>query len=130
MSTPNETLKVLSILHYVLGGVTALFACIPFIHVAIGIAILMGGMEAESEAAIVGWIFILFPALFILFGWTMAFLIILTGRKLSAPRSKTFCQVMAGIECVMIPFGTALGITTLVLLSQPEQATLFEENAT
>lgn len=129
MTTRNETLNVLSILHYVLGGITALFACIPFIHLFIGIALVMGMLEAEEGMAWVGWLFIVFPSVFILLGWVMAVLIITAGRRLGAQRGRTFCQIIAGLECLLFPFGTALGITTLVLLSQPEQAGAFHDTS-
>lgn len=126
MKQKNETLTILSILHYVLGGFTALFACFPLFHVAVGIFMLLGGFQMEAGERWVGWLFILFPGIFILLGMTGAVLVIMAGRKLGAHRNKTFCQIVAAIECLMFPFGTALGVTTLVLLSQPENADSFE----
>ena len=38
MTQDEEHLNLLGIFHYVLGGVTAMFSCIPFIHVGIGTA--------------------------------------------------------------------------------------------
>ena len=39
MSDEANQLDLLAIFHYVVGGMTALFACIPLIHVAIGLAL-------------------------------------------------------------------------------------------
>ena len=36
MNQDSEHLKLLSIFHYVVGGMAALFACIPFIHFFMG----------------------------------------------------------------------------------------------
>lgn len=126
MKQENETLNILSILHYVMGGFTALLSCFPLFHVAVGIFMLLGGVQPEPGVRWVGWLFILFPGMFILVGMTLAVLQILAGKKLGDHRSKSFCQVVAAIECLMFPFGTALGVTTLVLLSQPENADSFE----
>ena len=38
----REYLKLLSIFHCIVGAMTALFACFPLIHLAIGIAMLCG----------------------------------------------------------------------------------------
>ena len=124
MQTENTTLKTLSILHYVFGGLTAFFSCFPLLHVAMGIAILSGLMEEEGTE-LIGWMFIIFPMIMVLTGWILAGFIIAAGRKLGAHKSKLFCQIVAGIECVLLPIGTALGATTLVLLSQPENANAF-----
>jgi hypothetical protein len=33
----NEHLKLLSIFHYIMGGFSALFGCIPIIHIVLGL---------------------------------------------------------------------------------------------
>ena len=57
----DEHLNLLSILHYVLGGITALFSCFPIIHVGLGVMMLLvpaksGGGNAPPQA--IGWVFI------------------------------------------------------------------------
>lgn len=125
--TPNERyLDLLSIFHYVVGGMAALFACFPLIHLAVGIAWVSGAFDAkDGPPRALGWIFIVFAAVFILSGWTLAGCIIAAGRKLRARRSRTFCMVMAGIESVFMPFGTVLGVLTLIVLTQEETVALF-----
>ncbi len=116
----REHLKLLSIFHYVVAGLTALFACFPIIHLIIGLAFVLnpGTFEAEGDMppAFFGWFFVIFPALFILMGWAMAVLIFAAGRSLARQRRYTFCLVVAGLECLMMPFGTVLGVFTLVVL--------------
>ena len=36
-NTDGEHLRLLSIFHYVVGGLAALFACIPLVHLAMGV---------------------------------------------------------------------------------------------
>jgi len=128
-----ENLRHLAIGHYVLGGLTALMSCIPIIHVAMGAAIVNGKMPMGSgpgippEGQIFGWFFIAFGSLFILLGLTIATLMILTGRWLSARKNKTFCFVVACIECINMPLGTILGVFTLVVLQKPNVAALFNK---
>jgi hypothetical protein len=41
-----------------------------------------------------------------------------------------FCLVMAGISCAFFPFGTVLGVFTIVVLSKPEVRAAFPPTAT
>ena len=54
---------------------------------------------------------------------------IVAGRKLHTQRSHTYCFVVACFECLWMPFGTALGVFTLIVLSKPTVKELFALNA-
>lgn len=43
---------------------------------------------------------------------------ILSGRFLRAHRKRVFSLVVAGINCMFVPFGTLLGVFTIVLLTR------------
>ena len=127
MTQEEQHLNLLSIFHYLVGGLTALFSCIPFLHLGIGIAILGGAFEtADSTPEFIGWFLIIFPALFIIAGWTLAGLIIIAGKKLKNRNSWTYCVVIAGLECIVMPLGTILGIFTLILLTRDSVQKLFK----
>ncbi len=132
MSQDEQQLDLLAIFHYIVGGVTALFSCFPFLHVAMGVAMLTGAFEFEGPGPppppFFAWIFILFPAVIILIGWTLSVIIIVAGRKLKARRSRTFCMVVAGLECILMPFGTVLGVLTLIVLMRPSVEQLFAKD--
>ena len=49
-------------------------------------------------------------------GWTTGILTILWGRGMARGRSRMFSIVTAGVNCLSVPFGTVLGVFTLVLL--------------
>jgi hypothetical protein len=126
-----EHLKLLSIFHYVLAGMTALAGCIPIIHVVLGIVMVSGSLPTSPTSppppAAFGWFFIGFGGLFILLAWTMAVLQFLTARWIAARRRRMFCFVMACIECAAIPVGTALGVFTILVLQRPSVRALFDE---
>ena len=115
---------------FVVGGMAALIACIPFIHVIIGIAMLAGllndSANGEAPPAFLGWIFVGVGAFIILIGWTLAVCLVVAGRMLSRRRHYTFCTVIAGISCLFMPFGTVLGIFTLLVLTRPSVKALFD----
>lgn len=130
MNRDLEHLDLLAIFHYVLGGMTALGACIPFVHVAIGLAMVGGAFPAQNgPPPALGWIFVGVGSLIIVLGWTLAVLIIVAGRRLKARRSRTFCFVIAALCCTMMPFGTVLGVFTIIVLSRDSVKALFEGNA-
>lgn len=119
-SADNE-LNLLAIFHYILGGLTALFSFFPVIHLVIGILMVSGafeGSDTDPAAAIFGWAFVIIPSILILAGLCLAVCIIIAGRKLKQCKSRTFCIVIAAIECAFVPFGTVLGVFTIVSLSK------------
>jgi len=74
------------------------------------------------------WFFILFPSLFIITGWALAGCMVAAGRKLKRRASRTFCLVVAGIECLLMPFGTVLGVFTIIVLMKDSVKQLFATN--
>lgn len=130
----EQHLDLLAIFHYIVGGLAGLFACIPIIHLAMGIAMLTGAFQPESEGdafplELMGTLFVAMSSVAILLGWTLAVLVILAGRYLKRRRAYTFCLVVAGIECIFFPFGTALGVFALIVLLKPETKSLFRPPA-
>ena len=129
MSQDEKYLNLLSIFHFIFGGLKILFSCIFLIHVVIGIAMLCGAIDGnDPPPRFLGLFFVLFGSGFILVGWIIATLMIILGAKLRSRTSRTFCFVVAGIECISMPFGTILGVLTIVLLMKDSVKALFETN--
>jgi hypothetical protein len=125
----RQHLRLLSIFHYIVAGLAALFACIPFIHFFIGLAMVAGWMEgADPMARGFGIFFMILSAVFILSGWAFAVCLALAGRFLGQYRRHTYCLVMAAVGCIFIPFGTVLGIFTIMVLMRDSVKTLFERS--
>ncbi|MBI3407520.1 MAG: hypothetical protein HY040_04090 [Planctomycetes bacterium] len=96
--------------------------CFPFIHVGIGIAILSGAFDRPGQPApppFFGWFLIGIAGGIIVAMWTYGTLVIISGRKLATQRNYWFCFVMACIECLEVPFGTVLGVFTIIVLLRP-----------
>ena len=115
----EEHLQLLSIFHFVVAIIAGLFSLFPVIHLLVGI-----GMTAFSfiepkdtfPIAIVGIIFIVFATLWIAFGLAFTTCVLFTGRFLKMRMHYKYCLVMAGVECIFMPFGTILGVFTIVFL--------------
>ena len=124
----EQYLRLLSIFHYVVGGLTALVACIPILHFTVGVGMIIASLTEPRETGLLvlpGLAFTLIAGGIMLFGWTFALCIALTGYFLSARRNYMFCLVMAGIETILTPFGTVLGVFTIILLVRPSVKMLF-----
>lgn len=129
MSQDQEQLNLLSIFHYIVGALTILFSCIFLIYVGMGIGMVVGAFdEKDPPPAFLGWVFIAVGAAIMLIGWTLGILTIVAGKKLRARTSRTFCIVIAAIQCLNQPFGLALGIFTIIVLTRDSVTRLFAAN--
>lgn len=131
MNDDLQHLKLLSIFHYVVAGITALIGCFPIIHLAIGIAVLSGHLEAHprdpAATAFMGWMFTGIAGVMIAMMWSFAIVLLYAGRSLQERRRYTFCLIVAGLECMMMPFGTVLSVFTIIVLLRPSVRQLFGE---
>ena len=132
MSQDEEHLRLLSVFHYVVGGLLAIFACVPIIHLAMGLLMVFApqvfGPAKNTPPPFLGWFFIVFAGVFIVAGWVMAILIAWAGRCLQRRRRYMFCLVMACVACVFMPFGTVLGAFTLIVLLRPTVKAMFGQS--
>jgi hypothetical protein len=135
-TSDEKTIQTLSTFHYVVAVLLALFSCMFIVHVVIGVSMLAspGGWPANGEhgqhappvPAGVGILFVAMGSLAVLLGWTMAALTAFAGRCLTRRRRHTFCLVIAGLLCLWMPFGTLLGVFTLVTLTKAPVRAQFE----
>jgi hypothetical protein len=77
--------------------------------------------------ALFAWFFIVFASVFILMGWTFAVFVILAGKNLGRQKRYTFCLVMGCVECLFFPFGTVLGVFTILVLNRENVKAMFGE---
>jgi hypothetical protein len=128
MHNDAEHLRLLSIFHFVVGGLAALVSLLPAMHLFIGVAMVTGRFDEgpnQTEARLFGWFFIVLASAMIVAGLAFAVSMILAGRFLARRVYYTFCLVVAALECVFVPFGTVLGVFTIVVLQRPEVKEMF-----
>lgn len=124
-----EHLRLLALFHYVVAGLAALLALLPLVHLAFGIAILGGWLPEDRHGSgpprVLGLGLILFAGAFVLLGELYALLLALAGRALKQRRRYRFCFAMACVSCLFSPFGTVLGIFTILVLVQEDVRAAF-----
>jgi hypothetical protein len=136
MDRDTEQLNLLSIFHYVVAGLAALFSFFPLLYAAIGVVFIFAARHGTAKPGeelppeFLGWIFAVLGSVLFLIGIAIAICILITGRSLALCKRYSFVLVMACIECLFIPFGTILGVFTLVVLSRESVRALFSTTQT
>ncbi len=134
MNQDLEHLKLLSIFHYVMAGLACFIPLLSLIYIGMGVGILTGSFGHSTPSSRSGdlfgaYFFIGFGVVFALVGVTGAVLNIVVGRSLARHERRTFCMVIAALNCLHMPLGTLLGVFTLIVLARPSVQALFEANA-
>ena len=123
-----DHLKILSICYYVWGAVTAVFSMCGLFSIVMGLAFINDPsgfnspgpgpttQSAEQMPEFMGYMFAAMGAAFIFFGSLIGGLTIYTGRCIARRRHRTFTLIMAGVNCLSMPVGTALGVFTFIVL--------------
>lgn len=137
MDRDAEHLRLVSIFHYVLAGLHALLGCFGIIYVILG-AVFVGNPQMfnnhngqpDPPPALFGGMFIAFGAFFLFMGWVIAGLLACAGHFLGQRRHYTFCLVMACVSCLFMPFGTILGVFTILVLQRTTVRAMFGQAVT
>ena len=128
MEKDLEHLRLLAIFHYVVAGFSALFSLVPIIHLALGIALVSGSLSNSKDEPLstaMGWFFIIFATVWIVSGLALSVCLVVSGKFLVAHKHYLYCLVLAGLACAFMPFGTVLGVFTIVVLQRDSVKLLF-----
>jgi drug/metabolite transporter (DMT)-like permease len=123
-----EHLRLLAIFHYVVGGLHILAASILILHVSVGLLLILrpGFFGNNPPPPFVGLFMTVMFGILMVCGWAMGVCTILSGRYLSRRVHRTFSMVVAVVNCLGFPFGTALGVCTIIVLSRDSVRNLYE----
>lgn len=129
----DEHLKLLSLGYMISGASAALLSLFGLMYIAIGtvvgVSIAQQAASAtkpgEGAPAFVGWLIggIGFAVFLVLV--TIAAAKFWAAVCIKKRRSRTFCMVVAVISCLEFPYGTALGVLTIIVLGRESVARLF-----
>jgi hypothetical protein len=136
MDRDTEQLSLLAIFHYVVGGLAALFSFFPLLYTSVGVIFIFAARHGTAKPGeelppeFLGWIFAVIGLVLFVIGIAIAIFILVAGRCLSRRKRYSFALVMACIECLFVPFGTILGVFTIVVLSRESVKALFSDTQT
>ncbi|GAA5122052.1 hypothetical protein JIN84_01525 [Luteolibacter yonseiensis] len=133
----DEHLKLLAVFHFIVGGFSLVIIGFLVMHFMIMKQVFMNpsmwkgsGGPAHAPPAevfqIFIWFYVVAGVLVVLSGVAN----VLSGLFLQRKKYRTFSLVVAGTNCLHFPFGTVLGIfTLLVLLRESVRQSYERENA-
>jgi hypothetical protein len=131
MDEDKEQLRLLASFHFVVAGLAVAFTPLPGYFLALGILIVTGGLGLEPSSPgtlsphVYGWACVTVGGLGVWFVMVMAPLLASAGRNLARYRRYTFCLGVACIGTAFIPFGTILGVLTILVLTCDSVKRLF-----
>jgi hypothetical protein len=126
----EEHLRLLPIGYYVMAGLTAFITLFSLLYIGLGVLFVSGLIPAKSDAVddprFAGFLFVVIGIAMFLFGASAAVMSYLAGRYLKLRTHRRFCLVVAGLSCVQIPWGTALGVLTFIVLNRASVRAMFD----
>ncbi len=124
----DDVLTLVSVFHYVYGGFQILLSLIGVLYIVMGISMgsgTLGTAKSPPPPEAIGWIFGAVGVIITAFCLTLGVLSIKAGTSIRRRRNRMFCIVVDAILCLMVPFGTIVGVFGLVMLTRPEAAEEF-----
>jgi hypothetical protein len=130
-TNPDESnLKLLAMLYYIWAGLHACAGLVGVLFIVAGTFLtvmpqFLQGQNGNPPPPWFGAVFTGLGVLFFIFIEAGAVMMFLVGRNISRRVHHTYCMVIAGINCLSVPFGTILGIFTIVTLQKPSVRAMF-----
>jgi hypothetical protein len=122
--------KLLAIFHFVFGGLAFVGIGFLCVHYAIMHTVFSNPDIWKSQPQIMPpkafldafiWFYLFMGALLL----TGLVLNVLSGMFLLQKRNRLFSLIIGGLNCLQIPFGTALGVFTILVLSRDSVRQLY-----
>lgn len=126
-----DHMKLLSIFHFVFGGFALLGLSLLFLHWLMMHSVFErpemwkgqpGPPPPKEMAAVFNWFYIIFGSCIIV----AAVANVVSGWLIRKRRARVFSLVVAALNCVGMPFGTILGVFSLMVLLRDSVAELYE----
>ena len=132
----EEHLRLLSLGYMISAGIGAFFALFGLLYLLIGIVMSIALSHVADTAkvgqpppAFIGWMFAGLGLVFLLLGGGIGFARFWAGRCVKQRKSRTYCMVIAAIGCLEFPYGTALGVLSLMVLGRESVVKQFTAEA-
>lgn len=134
----EEHLRLLSLFHYIKGGITvgfSLFGLFYFMLIAMftkaasQAELPPGDLDNQFPVEFFSY-FLMIVGVMVALTLVFGLLQFLSGYYIRRNRNRLFSLIIGIIECIEIPYGTALGVMTIIVLSRYSVKRRYEETLT
>ena len=125
----DEHLRLLALGYYLSAAMTAFFSLFGLLYMGIGLTVTKIANDAPRAAAppeAVGLMFALIGGVIFLIMVVIAGVKAYVGWCLEQRRQRILCLVVGAVSCLEVPYGTALGICTFIVLMRPRVMRRFD----
>ena len=126
-----DHLKLLAIFHFIMAGLAVFGIVFLILHYTIMSHFLFNPKMWEGQKSnpppqelfhMLKWFYLIFGVIFIAGGVAN----LISGLSIRARKHRMFSLVIAGINCIQIPFGTTLGVFTIIVLIRDSVREVYE----
>jgi hypothetical protein len=130
----EEHLKLLSLGYVISAAMTAFVELFALLYVTLGVSVATivarkpqePGNPEQGFPAAIGWIIAVAGLGLFLVIATLAAAKLRAAYCIKKRKSRTFCMVIAAICCLGVPYGTALGVLTFMVLGRASVVRMFQ----
>lgn len=128
----SSHLRLLSIFHYVWGGLSILLGIFMVCYIFLMRFIIENAAASGSGGGDLQQMEMMMTMMAVIYGGLGVLCLILAicnlfcGKFLSSRKHRTFIMIISGINCLSIPLGTTLGVFTFIVLLRPSVAATFD----
>ncbi len=115
-----DRLQLLANAHWAMAAITFIAASVPAFYASLGLDLVFNAAAPGSGRAAAGWHVLLVGLAWVLLAFGYVALLIASARALRLRRRYRLVVVTAVASLAFLPFGTALGIASLLSLRDPE----------
>lgn len=124
----NEHLRLLRIGFFIAAAANTIWILIGLFYCVMGLIFAFAPMSgADAAPDFFRWMFPVFGATMAIGALVLTGLKLLVALRIGERRSRTLCMIVSAITCLAIPYGTALGVLALLVLSRESVALQFHE---
>lgn len=133
MDTTAHDLKLLSVGYFIQGGIATFYGLVFAAYLAIMGAVfgsVLTNVQSRSQVPIPAGVLSLIGVILgcvLLLVILMGLLMLYCGLALRRRRHRLLVLIMAGVNLLSIPYGTVLGIFTILVLQRPAAKAMFDQ---
>jgi len=117
----NEHLRLLTVFHYVNAGLLLMISSVFLLYALMALFMILASFSApgsQGPPLIVGTMMMIITLIPVAFTWSLAAANVWAGRQITNRQNHLRCLIVSAVNCMNIPFGTILGVCSILVLAR------------